>query len=292
MIEDTNEIAPGIRRYTPKRGGRYYTFEAFASTDQGVESSPRFYSSTTFLGIIDKPALRYWVANTIAEKMVQMANDDAAYLMRRLQDDDAYQFVKGLPWANRDRAADLGTLIHDIAERVALDQPYEHLVTEPAEPYVTAFLKFWSEWEPTLVASEAPVVNVERRYAGTLDAIIDITHPEPGVDRRLRVLLDYKTGKGVYPEASLQLSSYAHAEHIYLPTEGIVPMLEVDAAAVLHLTPDGYEVVPVDISEDAFYDFLYARELYRWNTDRAPDAIGDPVTRAGLWLSDYVGSSQ
>lgn len=274
MTIDVETITPTLTRHTPRFGDRYYTWD----TPDGLIKLP---SVTVYInGGIPKPWLGRWVAKTIAEKMTAMA-DEPDYLLRRLQDDDAERWIKGLPYADREKAADLGSLVHRIAEKWSLNEPYEHLLTDEAAPYIDSFQRFWKDFTPTLLASEAPVLNVTRLYAGTLDAILQIGP--------YKLLVDYKTGKGIYNETALQLAAYRNAEYVYLPDHGVVKMPQVDGACVLHLTPHSYEFIPFDTREKVWRSFLYAREVYRWDRDIASTVQAEPIQIPdALALCEYI----
>jgi hypothetical protein len=163
--------------------------------------------------------------------------------------------LKGLPWAQRDRAANLGTEIHKAIELLAQGKPWPDW-PEPIQPHMDQFRRFVEAWGPEWIASEATVYSRTGAYAGTLDAIARI-------DGRL-LLLDVKTGKDIYPEVALQLAAYRHAEFIGRPDDIEEPMPEVDGAVALHLTADSWRLVEVDAGQHVYTAFLYAREVFRW----------------------------
>lgn len=101
-----------------------------------------------------------------------------------------------------------------------------------------------------------------------------------GYDGTATLLLDHKTGSGVYPEVALQLAAYRHAQFMEAPDGSEHPVPEVDGGAVLHLRPDGYELVPVVCDEQVFSHFLWFREGFRWIEDVSKDVIGDPIRPA------------
>src|SRR4029453_6463472 len=55
---------------------------------------------------------------------------------------------------------------------------------------------------------ERPVAHLTMGGAGTLDRILRAA----SLERPLPMIGDLKTGKGVWPEAVLQMGAYAHAE--------------------------------------------------------------------------------
>jgi hypothetical protein len=135
-----------------------------------------------------------------------------------------------------------------------------------AVPFLAAFDRFTAEHEPGWLASEQTVVSRRYGYAGTLDALCTLGG---------RVtLLDVKTGRGVYPEACLQLAAYAHADFTGHPdgrTEQPLPAIQ--AGAVLHLRPGGYRLVPVPVGQAVLEAFLAARAVFCWATELAPAVL-------------------
>lgn len=201
----------------------------------------------------------------------------------RLQEDlcpdcfETLRWLKDRPYAQRDRAAELGTYVHDAAEAYALGKPYPRWPL-PVQPRMDAFVRFLADYQPVYEMTEASVFNRTEKYAGTLDAIATIG------GRRL--LLDTKTGKGVYPEVALQLAAYRHAEFIGLPDGSEAPMPQVDGAAALHLPEvGGYELIEVRADAEVFTAFLYVRETFRFAEETSKTVILGPYNEVALAVS-------
>jgi hypothetical protein len=139
-----------------------------------------------------------------------------------------------------------------------------------------AFTLFVRDYEPEYLATEASVYSRKWHYAGTLDAIVKI-------DNRT-LLLDAKTGKGVYPEVALQLAAYRYADFIGAPDGSEEPMYPVDGCAVLHLPAEGptYQLVDVRADEQIFKSFLYALEVFMWQEDYSKGVLLGPLQTGGL----------
>lgn len=226
-----------------------------------------FDSVTTILsGGVPKPALTSWAAKSVAEFVA--ANLAEVNAIAAKDTAAAVDLMKGSPWRQRDAAAVQGSAIHAWAEAHVLGQ-----VPKPApaahQPYLDGFLRFLDEWRPTYEASEATVYSRKYGYAGTLDAIAVI-------DGR-RTLLDYKTGKGVYGEVALQLAAYRFAEFVGMPNGDEAPVPDVEATAVLHLTPEGYSLIPVAADEVAFRFFLYAQQVRIFGESVSREVLGAPL---------------
>jgi hypothetical protein len=215
-------------------------------------------------GGVPAPFLTQWAAKAAAEYAI--ANLDR---LAALPPGQAVREVKRAPWRQRDQAADLGTAVHAVIEADASSHPRPTLPAE-ARPWVAAFDQFAADHRPAWIASEATVFSRRYGYAGTLDAIVGLTG-RPGL-----VLLDVKTGRGVYPEAALQLAAYAHAEFIGRPDGAEVPLPPIDSGAVLHLRPAGYQLVPVPVGQAVLEAFLAALAVFRWTTDLAPNILSTP----------------
>lgn len=137
-------------------------------------------------------------------------------------------------------------------------------------PHLLQFERFLAAHTPTFEATEATVYNRAQHYAGTLDAILTLA------DGR-KLLVDYKSGKAVYPEVGLQLAAYRYAEFIGMPDNTEAPMQTVDGCAVLHLTPDAFTFQEVRADQDVFNAFLYARETFRFMEETSKTVLGELI---------------
>lgn len=230
----------------------------------------RFDSVTTIIGGgVPKPALKAW-----GERLVAETAYDRHDIWTNMDRGEAVDWLKRSPFRETDRAAVQGSDIHDWAEKYVLGAPVTvEDAPEAQRPYLDGFLAFLSDFSPTYEMTEASVYNRHYRYAGTLDAIVDV----PGVGR---LLMDYKTGKGVYGEVAMQLAAYRYAEFVGLPDGTEAPMPAVDGAAVLHLTPGGYHLIPVQADEAAWRYFLFAQQVRIFCVDHARNVLGQPLVPA------------
>jgi hypothetical protein len=217
---------------------------------------------TSILSVVAKPWLIGWAKKYTAEYAVD--NFDKLEALLRANPDGyvdregAVDWLKGASFRERDRAGDLGTLVHEAVEAYVLDKPMPKW-----SPLVAARMKgfedFLNAYEPDYQfgMAEASVFNRSQKYAGTLDAIATIGNRS--------LVLDVKTGKDVFPENALQLAAYRHAEFIGGADGSEHPMPETDGAAVLHLPANGtFRLVEVRTDDEVFKTFLYIREVYRW----------------------------
>lgn len=226
-----------------------------------------FDSVTTIIGGgMPKPALKAW-----GEKMVATTAVAKRDIWLPMDDNEAIDWLKRSPFRETDKAAVQGTDLHDWAESYVLGNavPVEDLPLIQ-RPYAHGFLKFLDDFKPEYEMTEATVYSRKWGFAGTLDFLARI----PGIGLTLG---DYKTGKGVYGEVSAQLAAYRHADFIGMPDGSEVPVPEVDGCAVLHLTPKGYELIPVEAGEVEFRYFLYAQQIRTFCNAHSRTVLGAPM---------------
>ena len=254
---------------TARSGQRYYTWR-----------NERYWSVTTIIsGGVPKPALINWAKKFTAE----YACDNIKKLNGLLEPDDqglvdrdgAIEWLKGAAYRDRDRKADIGTYVHAATEAYVLGKPFPEWPL-PLRPRLLAFERFLAAYEPIWEATEASVYNRSEHYAGTLDGIATIGR---GPHKGRKLIGDTKSGKAIYPEVSLQLSAYRHAEFIGLPDGDEAAMPATDGAFALHLPESGdYEVFNVQADEETFRMFLYCREVFRWTTEMSKGVLGPLAT--------------
>lgn len=93
-----------------------------------------------------------------------------------------------------------GTLIHTTIEEILTGK--KPIIDPQIKPAIDAFLKFWEEKNAQVDAEwiERRVVNLDERYAGTIDALALI-------DGKFGVL-DIKASQAIYRDYNLQTSAY------------------------------------------------------------------------------------
>ena len=211
-----------------------------------------------------KPALIGWAANATAGYAVDHWSELAELPISRRLD-----VLKRCRYEERDAAARRGTEVHGYAHALAAGED----VTPPDEllGHVDAYLAFADVWQPSEILTEVTVGNRRYRYMGTLDAVAKLADGQTW-------LLDFKTNRsGVYIESALQLAAYRHAEW-YLGINGDeLPMPEVDQCGVLWLRADGFDLYPIDASEQTFRKFLHAQQVARFITAPKEAVIGESL---------------
>lgn len=226
-------------------------------------------SVTNIIDVLDKPAIPRWAAREVAK----FAYANRAALMTMDDGDAAVDFLKGSPYRKRDKAADVGSVVHSAAEALATNGELPAL-DEVHGPFLDAFLGFVKDFEPKFQIVEGTVFSEKYQYAGTFDFLAWI--------RDFLILGDHKTGSGVYAEVALQLSALRHAETVWDPKTGeLSPMPWADGCIAVHLQPGKATVHVIDAGEVAFQTFLGLRQAWPWVKDNR--AVGPVVNAARLF---------
>ena len=260
----SDPVRPIARRINHGRG---HSYEIDGRKVDGV---------TTLIGDgIPKPALINWAFDTAAQYAVdhwdELAELGAGTRLVQIQKS---RFEK------RDAAANRGTQVHTIAQQLAAGAEVD--VPEEIAGHVDAYLQFVADWQPVELLVESPVFHRTLRYGGTLDLVARLADGN-------NWLLDFKTGgKGIFPEAALQLSAYRNAEFYLDADDQPHPLPPIDFAGCIWLRADGYDLQPVDAGPETFLTFRHAATVARRFTreprdryvlDTLPAPGGKAVTR-------------
>src|SRR5262244_80018 len=241
---------------TPSDPQRSWSRDRFYSID-----GRRFPSVTSVLDVIAKPALGPWYAKqerryfetAMLEVLSKPGARDPEYVLAAVVD-----AVSGVKAADRERqrAAAIGTAVHAGIEWQLRTTLGEDAGPEPALPAAAAWaLESWKDWASSVtlepLAIERTVYCDACGYAGTLDLYARV--------RGVLTVLDWKSGKAIYPEAFLQNVAYRHAaKRRGMPSaQGLIvrlPKLATDPAWEVMLVP---RMLSIE-------DFLAAMRLWRW----------------------------
>ena len=182
--------------------GRCYVDES-----TGIE----YASVTSILSIMEKGGLMPWAKNIALNHQQQCV--EAAFKGERLLDwkEIKKEAIKA-PDADRDKKGARGTRIHNVIERELNGGNITAELKEDAK--LTAIIMQVRKWikesnlKPLLV--EAYLISKKHLYAGAVDLVARQETPEHG---KQLILVDFKTGKGVYDTHTWQLAAYANAYH-------------------------------------------------------------------------------
>src|SRR4029077_7385741 len=86
--------------------------------------------------------------------------------------DETIRTIKSEAKEERDAGAKLGTRIHILIEDVGRGKDPQ--LTKEELPYVDAYRRWLTEYQPQLVSLEKGVISLTHGYGGTFDIIADI----------------------------------------------------------------------------------------------------------------------
>lgn len=234
-------------------------------------------SVTGVIGILDKPAVAYWRGTTVAT-IIAKDLDFYGKLIETGGVDAAVAWAGKLPGYEAEKAANTGSLVHILAEKILRQREFE--LDVELLPYVQAFRNFLDARKPKVVSVERQVANLSLGYAGTLDLLLDYGD---GIE-----LWDLKTwrklpivGRDTYAETALQLAGYKHAEFIGSPGDPKRHrMPKITRCGVLHLRPDlyskGWQTYPYDVTDAEWHAFQACLVAHTWKQTRSKLVIGEP----------------
>ncbi|WNN93674.1 exonuclease [Arthrobacter phage CallinAllBarbz] len=242
-----------------RQGARFYV--------DPEDGSIKVPGVTSVIGMLPKEFLRYWAAKEVAQSAVDELGTIVNMVLR--DPSAAVDHLKKAPDRNTRKAADIGTAAHDLFERQAKGETLGR-VHPDLEPFVRHFDEFLSVAKPEYHFMEETVWSDKHLYAGSFDAFATIEGE--------RVWIDNKTTRsGIHAEVGLQLAAYRFADHILREDGSRVPMPKADGGAVVHVRPEGWQLVPVKCDEELFEIFLHLREVFKYEKEIKGQIVGRPV---------------
>lgn len=210
-------------------------------------------SVTNVLNALNKPALPRWAARVVAEQAWEMRHS-----LESLGQAEAVDILKGSPWRTSSRAAGRGDAIHEALEEAVWGRPIPTLEGQAArfEPGMRQFLA-----DHSLVPWRTEVTLFGNGYAGTADFI--------GTFDGVPAVVDYKTGKDLYPEVALQLSALASC-HAAVVDGHLMEPPDIEVAVGVVITEDGYKVRQVGNVEECARVFRALLDVWRWQNSGSP----------------------
>ena len=244
---------------------------------KGTNPELRVTGATTLIGGgVPKPNLIYWAGKTVAEYVKE--NPLEVQLLRDKDGVDGFDMVKELasqPGKVRDAAADRGTEIHGIAEHLMHGR--EAVIPDELRAAVLGYLKLIDDWGIEPLMTETSVGNRKHWYTGRLDSIATI-----GALGGARVLLDWKTSRGIYGETGLQCAAYAKAEFYVDDAAPAVeiPMPEIERTMVCHITEQGsylYDLAKNPAEIDRQFELFLAAAFTHKTAKERDGIITEPL---------------
>lgn len=177
---------------------------------------------TTALGVISKPQLVYWAANTAAEYIQN--NLPLGKPLDELMLNKLVQGAKGAHRVKKSDAADYGTMLHGLIEDVA-----HRRKVNPVNPILQKGVTDFKQWvvdnHVIFRGCERKVVSRKKKFAGTLDLLLNINGKN--------AIADIKTSNGIYDEYFLQLAAYLYALYEEFPD------VKIEDAIIIRCGKDG-----------------------------------------------------
>lgn len=262
-----------------------------------TDPATRYPSVTVVVGMLPKKFLERWNANMAAD----LALDSIDYLQRMADRDPkgARQWVAGAAWRYTKDRGKIGSKAHDLFEKMMRGQKVGRLHPDMV-PYHRQFAEFMAVVKPVLVRAEDVAISDTHAYAGSFDAWLRLRvalqddgtwwlDPDnlTGEAFWVDVIADWKTSKSLWSSVALQMAAYAFADKIVDPdgTEEAMPLF--DGAVVLHVTPEGWNLVPVYAAEleSAFSMFLHLRQTADWEREGSKRALGKSLASSKRLLT-------
>lgn len=223
---------------------------------------------TTIIGVLDKPALVSWSANTavdyIKEKGEDFGFEDESIIVKKEELENARK-----AWCKkRDNAGDVGTMCHAWIEEYAKSKinsteyspKYEN---EQVEKMVEKFIKWSEENNIKFLLSEQKLYSEKYWYAGTVDLLIE--------REGKKYIADIKTAKDIYQTNFIQMAGY----HIALEELGKVQ--DLAGYTVINIPKELDKKGNAKIKVRTLYKtqqhknaFLNCLDLYRYQNEYKP----------------------
>ncbi|MCT2594238.1 hypothetical protein LHJ74_30760 [Streptomyces sp. N2-109] len=237
---------------------------------------------TSVLDVIPKNYLRDWYAKMAAELAVDSV--DFVARMSSSSRKGAVDYLKAAAPRHSGRRSDIGSAAHILFEQIIRGDArvsvaaavkgtkYAHLADDSealaeTECIVDGFEDFLQDVQPELVSAEDIAWSDTYSYGGSFDAQLRIkvnpdTRELDPQGTPMTLMCDWKTGKAVYPDVSLQLAAYAHADRVISADGTSYPMPELNGAAVMHATELKWEFRSVRADDRVFAFFLTCLDFF------------------------------
>lgn len=242
---------------------------------------------TSIIDNLPKPFLKAWgqklVAQEAVAKQTQVAN------LAAVDPDAAVDWLKKAPNRFTAHAAKVGHIAHGYFEELALGNEIGK-VDEELKPFVDHFKDYLDTMQPEFILLEEGVWSEAHDYAGTFDAVARYNQPNMVIRRSTPAGIvetplvgvawqDNKTTRsGVHPEVGLQLAGYRHAEYLLHPDGTVAHNKPGDFALVLHVRPEGWELIPVEAGQRELDVLLHLRAITDYTREHSKQIIHAPIS--------------
>lgn len=161
----------------------------------------RLAGATTYLGILDKPALIPWAVGITLE-FIKL---NIEYLKNgSISEIEIYKLASEEHSKKKDEAAEIGSAIHLWIEKYIKDENSEMPENPKVLQGVNSFLEWVEQNKVKFLFSEKIVYSKQYDYCGIVDFACKIG--------KKTYLGDIKTGNNIYAEVKLQTAAYLKAD--------------------------------------------------------------------------------
>lgn len=165
----------------------------------------RLTGVTTIIGVLDKPALVSWSANTAVDHIEQNFPTAEQIIKGEVMLADLFTEARKAWCKKRDKAGDVGTIIHNAIEdyvkaKIAGEPVPKRDLTEEQEKMFGKFLEWEQEHNVKFLLSEQKLYSEKHWYAGTVDLVVEIGGK--------KYIADIKTAKDIYTTNYIQMAGY------------------------------------------------------------------------------------
>jgi hypothetical protein len=210
---------------------------------------------TTILNdAMPKPGLMKWSAKAVAE---YVANErETVERLWNIGPGSTVAALKEVPWDHRDKKAERGKEVHQLAAAVVTGEEVE--VEDDLVGHVESCIAFMDAWGIKPILTEQPVGSRLHKYAGTFDLIADHDRGPTGI-------FDFKTG-GIYESVAFQNVAYAFAE-FHGQNGDETPMADygIQQSWVVQIRADDYDIHPLPFGPNIYDEFIHLRRAAEIN---------------------------
>jgi hypothetical protein len=291
-VSVTIEAGPRNAYADPESGLRYYRWQG--------RDLPSVTSIRRMAGV--PLGLASWQLRRVVDRAVGEYDELGRMLTReprrreraveRNRREEAARWLRAASTEERDAAAALGTVVHDVAaagmtpsdvpDVVTLRRAGRDIEVDGAEvrPRLAQYLDWRRVSEAQVLLAERQVWHLSIGYAGTFDLLCRLPSGRTS-------LVDIKTGGGLYGEHLLQLMAYLMAEHVgeddTVNEAATAVLRSVDAVGILHIARDSWEFVfpRVDELAPAWRAFRGLHAFAAWTAAHAEAASWIETKRRG-----------
>lgn len=217
-----------------------------------LDGVPKIKGATTMMRGLPKDLEKYFTEYTAG---FALDNWDR---LAALPPAERFKEMAGATKKRFEAAGAKGTAVHKLAERLARGEEVQ--IPDHIRGHVEACVQFLDDYQIGEEIIEPALFSRRHKYAGSADLFATAVLPHE--ERKVRGLWDYKTSaSGPWGSVAFQLSAYQFADFMLSGDGGKdsveLPLPPVDQAFAVWIRGDGYDVYPVDTSEEILRQLLY-----------------------------------